>query len=75
MFLDSEVRVYIDTLTHNEIERLQRISPKSDILLPSGRTAEDISYMNSQVVAKYLDSEKIDFEYNIPWATQVALKK
>lgn len=35
MFLDPEIRVEIDNLTCNEIERLQKISPESDILFPS----------------------------------------
>ncbi|NRH20812.1 hypothetical protein HOO68_02080 [Candidatus Gracilibacteria bacterium] len=76
MFLDPEIRVEIDNLTCNEIERLQKISPESDILFPSGKIVEEISHMNSQIVRRHLNQGgNVDFAYNIPWMTQVALKK
>lgn len=76
MFLDPEIRIRVDDLTCNEIERLEKISIGNSILVPSGKTTEDIAHMNSQVVRKCLNRwEQVDYEYNIPWMTQVALKK
>lgn len=55
MFLDPEIRIRVDDLTCNEIERLEKISIGNNILVPSGKTTEDIAHMNSQVVRKCLN--------------------
>lgn len=55
MFLDPEIRIQVDDLTRNEIERLEKISIGNSVLAPSGKTVEDISHMNSQIIKKCLN--------------------
>lgn len=76
MFLDPEISLKIHELTHIEILRLQKLSPCENILVSSGKTIEDIFNMNTRVAKEHPNQWAwIDYEYNIPWMTQVALKK
>lgn len=59
-----------------EIHRLQELNNWKDVLAPSGKSINDIIRMNLDIVDKHIRNWWwVDFDYNIPWLTQVALKK